>query len=114
MSIGLWRMRWGECKCTDSGVGYDVSSVNLSVLLEGVSVVLVRVFRIWPLRKSLFSSLFFFSFSFSSFMVGDTKSIPGYVLGKQARQGRSDVILGGAMNIATASLYMIRCLFGYS
>ncbi|KAL6833523.1 hypothetical protein J3E69DRAFT_324303 [Trichoderma sp. SZMC 28015] len=42
-------------------------SVSQSICLcfwEGVSVVLVRVFRIWPLRKSLFSSLFFFPFSF--------------------------------------------------
>ncbi|KAL6690377.1 hypothetical protein J3F84DRAFT_389135 [Trichoderma pleuroticola] len=31
---------------------------------EGVGVVLVRVSRIWPLRKSLFSFLFFFPFSF--------------------------------------------------
>ena len=83
------------------GHGHDVSQ---SVLWEGVSVLLVRVFRIWPLWKK-FAVFFVSSFSFlffpCSFLVmGGVDSIYG---GKRVFKRRY-ITLGELEGISMAKL----------
>lgn len=74
MSIGLWRMRWGECECTDSGVGYDVSSVSQSVLLGGRECSTRTSLSDLAIAEKFVFFFVFLSFFLFCFMVGGLTS----------------------------------------